>query len=1200
MHYIEAANGATWVPRFSGTTQFLMGILMTLFHGSGGIVRFCMAGVALLVGLSETGNAQFRIGPGGRAPRPVLELQREPVQEELGLTAEQLSQVGEVAEALNQTADTAGEVFARLREAATDEERQEILAEMRLAMREREAKAREMLAEFLDEQQMQRLNQIILHRQGPAALAEPDVADALALTDEQREEIAGFVAEQQASLRGPAAFSLSREDRQQLQSELNERILGVLGEDQLTAWNEQIGPPPPDAGERPMVAGPNRPRDTAPEAERPDGDEVVSSFESSDPNDSEKMSFNFKHAPWTDVLTDFAERAKLTLDLTATPPGTFSYFDRRPLTSTEVLDVLNGYLLQRGFILVHRDDFLVCINIDDGVPPNLIPYVTASELLERGNNELLTVVFPVKGAEIKPLAEQVGEMLGPQGKSVGIEEAEALVVTDIGSNLRRVHEMLDAMSALAGPKDVTFQAYPLEHIPAQEAEQLLRELLGLTFAVTNVSVASERRRWGQQQGGNNNGGDDKGVSSPFDGELLAKTQFTSNTRTNQLLVTAPGIVQKLVSEALESIDVEADGSYAAGGDGEPYLQVYQVSGTDAGEVTKTLDVLMPGVVVNEDRSSGKVHIFATAKQQREVAELIEQLQGKGGTQTVSVIPLVSMDPLAAAATVRAMFIGDGETAPVVEADLSGRQLMLRGTADQLAQVKTLLAQLGEDGTGDRSLRNRGPMRRFSLSGRNTQRLLEIIEGAWGATQRNPIRILPAENNNPIRDIRTPDDRSSNPSDDPRAPAAPEESDEETEPTSGARIVPERPRTITRVRTQLTSLQDATVTENESGSDETDLSPNEEAAPEEEEGSSRDAAPEILIRIDGDELVLMSSDQEALNRLEILLEDALELLPAETGWTVFTLQSADAIEAANMLELLIPDSTVSEVDASTTVLGTLQGFGSNLVESVGLDTTASSLSRLQIIPESRLNALFVSGPPSRIDEVSRFLEIIDASDWPGSKRDRVPRMIPVNHADIEDVHKIVSDVYSDYLAIAELAKNPFAGGGGGRGGNPIAMLLGGGGGNDAQTIDAPLTIGIDEQTSHLVVSADEPLFQEIRELVESIDKAADDANRTIRVYSLQNTNAAIVQDTLGSVMPRVKVSTTRTRTSNDRSSQTSPQAPPNGSGQADQVRQFFEQRMRERFQQMQRSQQQPSGDSGRRDFRGSGRDRRGRGRDDRGN
>ena len=54
--------------------------------------------------------------------------------------------------------------------------------------------------------------------------------------------------------------------------------------------------------------------------------------------------------------------------------------------------------------------------------------------------------------------------------------------------------------------------------------------------------------------------------------------------------------------------------------------------------------------------------------------LIRQLDGLGSAGSVAVIPLTSMDPVTAAATLRSMFIRDGADAPTIEADLYGRQI----------------------------------------------------------------------------------------------------------------------------------------------------------------------------------------------------------------------------------------------------------------------------------------------------------------------------------------------------------------------------------------------------------------------------------------------------------------------------------------------------------------------------------------------
>jgi len=65
----------------------------------------------------------------------------------------------------------------------------------------------------------------------------------------------------------------------------------------------------------------------------------------------------------------------LTLDLTDTPPGYFSYFDSRSQTPAEAIDLLNGYLLPRGFVLLRRDQFLVTLKPDNNMLAKLIPTI---------------------------------------------------------------------------------------------------------------------------------------------------------------------------------------------------------------------------------------------------------------------------------------------------------------------------------------------------------------------------------------------------------------------------------------------------------------------------------------------------------------------------------------------------------------------------------------------------------------------------------------------------------------------------------------------------------------------------------------------------------------------------------------------------------------------------------------------------------
>ena len=128
-----------------------------------------------------------------------------------------------------------------------------------------------------------------------------------------------------------------------------------------------------------------------------------------------------------------------------------------------------------------------------------------------------------------------------------------------------------------------------------------------------------------------------------------------------LITGATGLIGRALTQAL--LD---QGQPVRIGSRRPYLQAYRVA-TDAREVSKTLSAVLPqGVLVNEDGDEETIHIFGTEAQHREVQELLRQLEGSGGAQTVTVIPLSSKDPLAVASTLRTVFLKDGTNAPTIE------------------------------------------------------------------------------------------------------------------------------------------------------------------------------------------------------------------------------------------------------------------------------------------------------------------------------------------------------------------------------------------------------------------------------------------------------------------------------------------------------------------------------------------------------
>ncbi len=903
-----------------------------------------------------------------------------------------------------------------------------------------------------------------------------------------------------------------------------------------------------------------------------------------------RLSFSFRYAPWEDVLKFFAEAAGLTLDLTEVPPGTFNYLDKRQYTPLEALDILNGYLLQRGYVLVHRDQFLVVVNIDKGIPPNLVPTISIDDLPKRGKNELLSVIFPLEDLDAEQAAKEVGALLGPQGKVAPLTSSKAVVVTDIGSNLLRIQRLLKG--AKPGPKEMTFRMFPLKNVSAIYAERIIRNQLGLPTAVQNVSSNTSNRRSGRGRDfrrffagrfGSRRRGRDSGSqpsaasSSQTSSQDPGKAQVTADARTNSVLVTATATQLKIVEAVVRAIDVREDstGGPLAAGNQTPRLKVYEVKSADPGEVAKTINAMMPGVVINQDTQFRRIHTFATPAEHQQIERLIRQLEGGESGLAVAVISLSRIDAVTAASTLQSLFTRDGDQAPTIQAELMGQRLMVRGTPAQITQVRSVLTQLGENGStisaGVPSLR--GPVRTISLGGRNPREVLRLLERYWSASNRNPIRIIDLSKESLIQEKRTP---SKDDSEIPEASRYEVESKVDVATAVDENAVDE-------------DLEDEEIEDNDDSLDEfLELFDVEEQPDEqlqdtgqpggtqpgknkaERQSSPTDSAP-VAVSVSGGNLIVGSADENALDRLQRLIETLVRGIPVRTGWTVYYLRSSDASDTAAMLEQILSAGLFSMSTTSTGLVGSSQ--------------------RLRIIPETRSNALFVSGPALKVQDVEELLKILDSSELPESLRDRIPRLIPVEHADAAQVAEIIKEVYQ--ADMSGETRNT-GGGSGTRGGGGTGRrdtLVGNGNNRGRQNRPrlsaARLTVGVDTRTNQLVVSASDALHRQIQALVQSLDRAALEAKPTVRVVKLATANSLVVQQALGSLFPKIKVSTTGRSSSsaastNLPSSRTSRQPPSGNSRRSEDIRSLFEQRFRDQNQQQPRGPRSrgTNGDTGR--------------------
>ena len=177
-------------------------------------------------------------GPGGGM---LMLLQNEKVQKEIELDADQKEKIQKLAAETRETMRSRMGDMSNL----SREERQTKMTEMRKEMQEEAAKTQKKVEGILLPKQLERIKQIQLQLQGVMALANPEVAKELGLTDDQKAKIKSINEEAMKARREMFAGGRpSAEDREKMtkaREENETKLMDVLTADQKEKLEKMKG-----------------------------------------------------------------------------------------------------------------------------------------------------------------------------------------------------------------------------------------------------------------------------------------------------------------------------------------------------------------------------------------------------------------------------------------------------------------------------------------------------------------------------------------------------------------------------------------------------------------------------------------------------------------------------------------------------------------------------------------------------------------------------------------------------------------------------------------------------------------------------------------------------------------------------------------------------------------------------------------------
>ncbi|MBN2476768.1 MAG: hypothetical protein JXB62_19315 [Pirellulales bacterium] len=699
---------------------------------------------------------------------------------ELGLAAEQKQKLLEL---VDQREDEAVELLY-----LTPEEQAQKLVAFR---RESEAKG---LA-LLDAQQRALLERIRIRRLGLASAAEPAVSDRLKLTPEQQTQVAGILRQRDEQLRvaDEQTVHVIRADAERKLSTVLSSQQRAAWEGMVRG--EATGPAEPPAADRilpPPTGGadsePAQPADTAPAdtvpgdtmpADVAPGDAVPADTAVAEPGEGQSsapavgpptdvsepgvvaepgtvaepadraeqgtsanqppdkpvmLRFNFRYQPWKDVIDWFAEQADLSYVGDMAPQGTFNYTDSREYTAAEAIDLLNSVLLTKGYTLVRRNRMLMLINLEDGIPPNFVTTIALEDLDDRGEYELVSVLFQLENVTSEEVEDEIRKLVGPQGSVVTLPMSRQVLVTETAGRLRAIRAVIRRIEDPEGHGEEQMQAVDIKYATPDEVLTVVRRLLDIP------------------EDGNATG----------DGSL----RFALDPMGNRLLVTGKPEAIKRLEDILKLVDVPPQGgvSNVPQIDQVPQLEVYSITSADPASVLAVIQTLLagqPDVRLSLDPKTDNLVALARPYEHATIRATLDQMQREA--QQVEVIHLTTIDPQLAVLSINKLFEASGEkaakNAPKVDADPTSRQLLVRGTEAQIQQIRDLLEKMGESGEAAITATGTGNVRMLPLTGRAAQSALDRIQKLWPTMRGNPIRVVTPSAVSPILRNGEPGDSS---------------------------------------------------------------------------------------------------------------------------------------------------------------------------------------------------------------------------------------------------------------------------------------------------------------------------------------------------------------------------------------------------------------------------------------------------------
>jgi type II secretory pathway component GspD/PulD (secretin) len=860
------------------------------------------------------------------------------------------------------------------------------------------------------------------------------------------------------------------------------------------------------------------------------------------PDKDGMVQFNFRGQPWPDVLEWYAAVSKQSLDWQELPADFVNLSTQRRYSIAETRDLLNRTLLSRGFTMISLGDVLTVVKTDK-IDPSLVRRVEPDDLDDQAPHDFVRTRFPLP-ATLDPTkaVEDLKVVLSPAAKVTPLLASKQIQVIDAVANLRDVRDLLYGEQMVAD-QDVRPRLFgPFKYRRADYIADQVMIVLGIDpnkrMGPMEMQMEQQRMQMAmqmQQQG--------KDVSKMLKGDE-PKVHIAVDKRRNFLLVNAPPPEMAIIARAIEEFDIpESGGAAAADPDGGPMTfkrhSTVSIDPDEVVEALRDLGGLNPLTQMQHDNRSKTIFALATAADHATIESLIDKLDGTGrGLKVIWLSRKTRADQVAG--TIKALMVGekkkednsrnrywspwdygsrnndsDESAAFRIQADVENNRLLLWANDDEYREVTALLKDLGAVAAGAGGNPNKWRVME-SRTPAETQELLERLKQTWSGQNQLNINVAPAEGK---------------PASPPVKEAAPQPGPAEDKITARSSAGPfafavgNACGAATSFIAQEIAAADATgvavEVDNEAPASEAPVSPPQKQS---RPATLAEQAPPINITVTPDGRIIVSSDDvAALDQLEELIG---ELEPPQRDFEVFQLYNSRASMVSLNLEEYFEDELGKDSNSNSGFGWWFGGGGNNREED---PATLGKPRKLRFIYDTDTNTIVAqNATQAQLETIRKLVQIYDQPVSEDSVSKRRTDIVPIKYSSAQDIGTAIKEVYRDLLSSKDKEFQASGGREGedrGRSRSERFSFFGGSSSSSAKStpmkmsFEGALSIGVDEISNSLIISADDAIWENVKELAVSLDEKAK-PDTVVQVHELRGSlKAADLQSVLNTALSR---------------------------------------------------------------------------------